>query len=108
MPLFKTKREVFNWIKTGQKTIDIRKGEAWKGDTAVVQCGLGLLRLPITKKETGKLTELVRQDNYKTIIPTATSLEKALEYLRQFYGETDGAFTAYHLSCDSDEHLNSE
>jgi len=43
MPLFKTKRGVFNWIKIGQKTIDIRKGEAWKGDTAVIQCGFDIL-----------------------------------------------------------------
>ncbi|MEM3827971.1 MAG: hypothetical protein QXP36_01970 [Conexivisphaerales archaeon] len=28
MPLFKTKRNTFNWIKNGQKTIDVRKGKA--------------------------------------------------------------------------------
>jgi ASC-1-like (ASCH) protein len=97
MPLFKTKREVFNWIKSGQKTIDIRKGEAWKGETAVIQCGLDILRMIIIKKETGNLSEIITEDNYKAIIPTANSLEEAIKYLQKLYGNLEGIFSAYYL-----------
>jgi len=108
MPLLRVKKEVLQWAEKYQKTIDIRKGKPQKGDIAVFQCGPYHLRRHIAKKETGKLTEIVRQDNYKAIIPTATSLKEALEYLQRLYGETDGVFTAYYLFCDSDEHLNSK
>lgn len=33
------KKEVFEWIKNGQKTIELRKGKAKKGDEAVFQRG---------------------------------------------------------------------
>jgi len=32
------KKEVFEWIWTGQKTIELRRGKAKKGDVAVFQC----------------------------------------------------------------------
>jgi ASC-1-like (ASCH) protein len=32
-------KEVFEWIRTGQKNIELRKGKAKKGDDAVFQCG---------------------------------------------------------------------
>jgi ASC-1-like (ASCH) protein len=53
--------------------------------------------LPIIKRQTGKLSEIVTKDNYRAVIPTANSLEEALKYLRQLYGKTDGVFTAYYL-----------
>jgi ASC-1-like (ASCH) protein len=31
--------EVFEWIRTGQKTIELRRGRAREGDKAVFQCG---------------------------------------------------------------------
>jgi ASC-1-like (ASCH) protein len=98
LPLFMAKREVFAWLKAGAKTIDVRKGPAWKGDVAVFQCGNHYLELPIVKKETGKLTDVIRQDNYLLVIPTAKSLEEALYYLQRIYGVENGVFTAYHLA----------
>jgi len=38
------KKGVFEWIKTGQKTIELRKGKAKSGDQAVFQCGRNILR----------------------------------------------------------------
>jgi hypothetical protein len=32
MPLFMVKEEVFQWIKTGQKIVEIRKGKAKRGN----------------------------------------------------------------------------
>ena len=75
----------------------MRRGKAQKGDTAIFQCSFDILRLPIIKKETGKLSEIVTEDNYKTIIPTANSLKEAIEYLQKLYGDIEGVFTAYYL-----------
>lgn len=97
MPLFKTKKEIFDWIKNGQKTVDIRKGKAWKGETAIFQWGPHILRLRIIKKEEGALTQVLRTDNYKAVIPTANSLNEAIDYLQGLYGTTDRTFTAYYL-----------
>ena len=91
------KKEVFLWLKTGSKTIDVRKGTPWNGNTATFQCGPYHLELPIVKKETGKLAEVIRQDNYKAVIPTAKTREDALDYLRAIYGTDEGTFTAYHV-----------
>jgi ASC-1-like (ASCH) protein len=98
MPLFKTKREFFNRIKRGQKTIDIRREEAWKGDTAVIQCGLDILQLTIIKKETGNLGEIVTEDNYRAIIPLAISLERRLSICKSFMG-TLRAFSRLTICC---------
>ena len=97
MPLFPVKKEVFEWVKAGSKTIDIRKGGARSGAVAVFQLGAHCLRLQITKKETGNLREIVRPDNFRSIIPTAENVDGAVEYLQRLYGDGDGLFTAYYL-----------
>jgi len=101
LPLFPAKKEVFAWIKEGKKTIDVRKGAAWRGEVAVFQSGPSYLRLQIVKKETGKLAEVIRPDNYKSVIPSAKTLENALSYLRGLYGDDDGLFTAYYVTQKS-------
>ena len=63
MPLFMVKKEVFEWIRTGQKTIELRRGRAREGDKAVFQCGRNSLRGIIIKKEEGMLTEVFRQQS---------------------------------------------
>ena len=100
MPLLRTKKEVYEWLKQGKKTIDIRKGEPYRGEFAFFQSGQKMLRLRIAKTETGRLTELVREDNYWLVIPSAKTLEDAVVYLRGLYGTCDGVFTAYHVSSD--------
>jgi ASC-1-like (ASCH) protein len=97
VPLFMTKKEVFAWLKDGAKTIDVRKGAARRGDVAVFQSGPHCLELPIIRKETGKLTEVVRKDNFRQIISTAQNLEEALDYLRRLYPVDEAIFTAYYL-----------
>ncbi len=97
MPLFVTKKEVFEWLKQGLKTIDVRRGGPHNGQTAVFQSGPHVLRLRIIKKETAKLTEVVREDNYKLVIPSAQTLEEAVVYLRKLYGDYDDCFTAYYV-----------
>jgi ASC-1-like (ASCH) protein len=98
MPLFPAKKEVFEWVKAGSKTIDVRKGGARRGTIAVFQLGPYCVRMRIVKKETGTLTEIVRPDNFRSIIPTAESVDGAVEYLRRLYGAGEGLFTAYYLA----------
>jgi len=95
MPLF-----VFEWIRSGQKTIELRRGKAKEGSNAVFQCGRNILRGLIVKKEEGNLTGILRQDNFKDIIPSARSLEEATEYLKKLYEKVEGTFTAYCFSLE--------
>ena len=96
--MFPAKKEVFAWIKDGKKTIDVRKGKSARGEVAVIQCGNNYLRLPIIKKETGQLAEVIRADNFKLVIPSAATLDGAIGYLRGLYGADGGVFTAYYLA----------
>ena len=95
MPLFFVKNEVFEWIKTEQKNIELRKGKAKKGDVAVFQCGRNILRRKIIKREEGILTDVLRKGNYKNVIPSANTLEEAINYIKELYGTTEGVFSAY-------------
>ena len=98
MPLFMVKKEVFEWIKTGQKTIELRKGKAKSGDHAVFQCGQNILRGKIIRKDEGSLLTLLHTMNFKEIIPTTNSVEEAKAYIKKLYGTTDGTFTAYQFT----------
>jgi len=80
MPLFLVKKEVFEWIRTGQKNIELRRGKAKKGDVAVFQRGRNILRGIIVKKEEGSLTDILREDNCKNIIPIGVSQQTASEF----------------------------
>jgi ASC-1-like (ASCH) protein len=59
MPLFMVKKEVFEWIGTGQKTIELRRGRARKGDKAVFQCEQNILRGIIVNKDEDNLTSIL-------------------------------------------------
>jgi ASC-1-like (ASCH) protein len=92
------KKEVFEWIKTEQKTIELRKGKAKAGDQAVFQCGRNILRGKILRKDEGNLSTLLHNLNFKQIIPTAHSAEEAEVYIKKLYEATDGPFAAYQFA----------
>jgi ASC-1-like (ASCH) protein len=92
------KKEVFEWIKTGQKTIELRKGKAKAGDQAVFQCGRNILRGKIIRKDEGGLQTLLQTLSFKEIIPNANSAEEAKAYIKKLYRTTDGTFTAYQFA----------
>jgi ASC-1-like (ASCH) protein len=98
LPVFRTKKEAFEWLRTGKKTIDVRKGEPRNGEIAVYLSGRNILRMRITKRETGRIEQVVRPDNYRLVIPSATTVEEAVVYLRNLYEGYDGVFAAYHVS----------
>jgi ASC-1-like (ASCH) protein len=97
-PLFIVKKEVFEWIKTGQKTVELRKGKAKSGEQAVFQCGRNILRGKIISKDEGDLSTLLHNLNFREIIPTAESVEEAIVYIKKLYGTTEGTFTAYRFA----------
>ena len=78
MPLLFARKEVFEWLKQGKKTIDVRKGTGKNGALALFQCGPHILRFIIVKREVGKLDDVVRLDNYLQIIPTAVDVQDAI------------------------------
>ena len=82
---------------SGQKTIDVRKGKPKPGEIAVFRSGPNSLRLMVVKKEVGLLSEVLRLDNFKAVIPSALELEDAIVYLKRIYGVCDGIFTAYYV-----------
>ncbi len=97
MPLLYARKEVFNWLKQGKKTIDIRKGKPQRGENIVFQSGPNTLRAKIVKMESGPLDKILRLDNYKQVIPSAVGLCDAVDYLRLIYGVCEGVFTAYYI-----------
>jgi ASC-1-like (ASCH) protein len=98
LPVFRTKKEAFEWLRTGKKTIDVRKGEPRNGEIAVYLSGRKILRMKITKRETGKIQEVVRLDNYRLVIPSAATVDEALAYVHKLYEGYDGVFAAYHVA----------
>jgi ASC-1-like (ASCH) protein len=95
LPLFLAKKEVFDWLLQGKKTIDVRKGRLIEGEKAVFISGPRKLTLRILETKSGKLIEVVRLDNFRQVIPSAASLDDALDYFRGLYEVCDGVFTAY-------------
>ena len=97
MPLFRTKKEPFEWLASSKKTIDVRKGNPHEGEVAVYLSGRRTLRMRVVKRESGRLAEIVRSDNYKQVIPSAVVVDDALAYLRVLYDGYEGIFTAYYI-----------
>jgi hypothetical protein len=97
LPWFLAKKEVFQWLQSGQKTIDLRKGNLKPGDVAVFQSGPKVLRLKVVNAERGLLSEVLRLDNFRAVIPSALVLGDAVGYLKRIYGDLGGVFTAYYV-----------
>jgi hypothetical protein len=97
LPLFRTKKEAFEWLTSNKKIIDVRKGNPHRGKVAVYLSGRKVLRMRIIKRETGRLVEVVRSDNFRLVIPPAVVIDDALAYLRGLYDGYDGVFTAYYI-----------
>ncbi|MCW4028224.1 MAG: hypothetical protein NWE92_01065 [Candidatus Bathyarchaeota archaeon] len=99
MPFLFAKKEVFQWLKDGKKTIDIRKGSPKSGELAVFQSGPSSLKFRVVKVVSGRLSEVLLEDNYRWIIPSAGCLAEAFAYFERLYGDCGGIFTAYYLGA---------
>ncbi len=101
MPAFLTKKQVFEWIKTGEKTIELRSGKSLNGDRIVFlngqrQCVKGR----ILRKQEGRLADVLNVDTYRKIVPTARSLDEALAFVKHIYPLTNGTFTTYEFQLN--------
>ena len=83
------------WLKEGKKTIDVRRGNPRQGESAIFLCGRFRLELRIVEVRSGRLCEVINEDNFRKVVPSAAKLEDAIAYLRNIYGCYDGIFTAY-------------
>ena len=97
VPVFRTKKEAYDWLSSGKKIIDVRKGKPHRGQIAVYLSGKKVLRLRIVRCETGSLQEVIRVDNFHFIVPSADSIVDAFAYLEAIYLGYSGVFTAYYV-----------
>lgn len=92
------KKEVYEWLKTGQKTIDVRRGKPRHGERVLFISGPHKLEMQIVDRQSGALSDLIRENNFRQVIPSAGSVDEAVNYLRRIYGDVDGVFTAYFVT----------
>jgi len=97
------KKENFEWIRSGGKHIEVRKGKRMKGDVATFLCSKWMLKGKIVKTEEGKLLNIVNSSNFKDVIPIAKNVEDAISYIekKEIYGTREGIFTAYYFKLTS-------
>jgi ASC-1-like (ASCH) protein len=90
------KKEIFEWVRSGRKIVELRKGKAMSGDQAVFQCGRGnILRGNILKRHEDSLQAILQKIDFRKLRPTANSVEDVIDSIKKLYGTTDGTFTAY-------------
>lgn len=54
--------------------------------------------MQIVDRQSGALSDLIRENNFRQVIPSAGSVDEAVNYLRRIYGDVDGVFTAYFVT----------
>ena len=101
MPTFLTKKQVYDWVLTGEKTIELRKGKSQNGNRIAFlngqrQCVKGR----ILRRREGKLEDVLNVATYRKIIPTAKNLDEAVQFIKQLYQSTEGTFTAYEFQLN--------
>jgi ASC-1-like (ASCH) protein len=104
IPAFLTKKEVYDWIKTGRKTIELRKGKVQRGEKIAFLNGRReSVRGRILRKREGHLDELLNSVNYKRVIPTARNLDDAVDFVRRIYQSTAGTFATYEFEIEQEK-----
>ncbi len=101
LPVFRIRKEPFEWIVTGKKNVELRRGKAKRGDSAIFLNGKNrTIRAKIIKRQEGRLGELLNSSSFRNIVPTARSLEEAMEYVTRIYPSAEGIFTAYEIEIN--------
>ena len=92
---------MYEWIKSGRKTIELRRGRPRDGDDITFLGGRGeRLKGCILRKSEGKLDDVLNSFTYNKIVPTAKSLDEALKFIMTIYPFTEGIFTTYEFQLD--------
>ena len=101
MPAFRTKKEVHDWITSGRKTIELRKGKAQNGESIAFLNGRNqTVRGRILRKREGNIGDLLNAATYKRIVPTARTLDEAMEFIKHIYFSLEGTFTTYEFEIE--------
>jgi ASC-1-like (ASCH) protein len=103
VPAFLIKKQVYDWVLTGEKTIELRKGKSQNGGRVAFLNGQRkCLKGRILRKREGKLEDVLNVATYRKIVPTAKTLDDAVEFIRQLYQSTDGTFTTYEFQLNQE------
>ena len=101
MPAFLTKKEVFEWIRTGRKNVELRRGKVQNGDAITFLNGRKeSLSGRILRKKEGTLEDVLNAMNYKRITPPPKNLDEAKALIRRLDPSTAGIFTAYEFEIE--------
>ena len=103
MPSFSVRTQVYEWIKVGEKTIEIRKGKQRKGATITFLSGRNQsIKGTILRKCEGKLEDVLNVDTYRKIVPAASNVDDALTFVKDIYPIADGPFTTYEFRLNKE------
>jgi ASC-1-like (ASCH) protein len=103
-PAFLTKKEIYEWIRTRKKTIELRRGTPQNGEKiAFLNSKNESVKGRILRKQEGTLEDVLNATTYKKIIPTANNLDEAKAFIKQIYPSTQGTFTTYEFELDQKE-----
>ena len=101
-PAFLTKKEVYEWIRTRKKTVELRRGKSQSGEKIAFLNGRNeSVRGRILRKQEGTLEDVLNAGTYKKIIPTAKSLDEAKAFIKQIYPSTEGTFTTHEFELET-------
>ena len=96
MPSFSITTQVYEWIRAGEKTIEIRKGKQRKGEIITFLSGRKQsMKGAVIRICEGKLEDVLNVDTYRKIVPTASNVDDALTFVKDIYPIADGPFTTY-------------
>jgi len=101
MPAFRTKKEVHDWIRSGRKTIELRKGKAQNGESITFLNGRNdTVKGRILRKCEGNLRDVLNATTFKRVVPTARNLDEAAGFIKRIYPSLEGTFTTYEFEIE--------
>ena len=95
MPLLRVYKDIFENIKDGTKTIEVRN-RLIRGDEAVFLCGRNVVRKRITGTKEFLIDDGFLLQNWKSIMPKAQDLESARNRLLEIF-PNNNKFYAYFI-----------
>ena len=103
VPAFLTKKQIYDWIKAGEKTIELRSGKSLNGENITFLNGRRqTVKGRILRKREGKFEDLLNAATYLKIVPVAKSLDEAVAFVKEIYPLTEGTFTAYEFQLNKE------
>ncbi len=95
MPLFRVYKDIFQCIKDGSKTIEVRT-RMLRGEDAVFLCGKEVVRKHIIATKEFSLNDGFLSQNWEKIVPTAENEEAARKRLLDIF-PNETKFYAYFI-----------